>query len=186
MLLTYKATFLAVEKGLRRQWVEWTVVVDKDRTTAYDYCAAEWLHVLVNKELFPYWAQNPKSALPPTTSRGVGEKMRVHHVVQSAEGWLRHLNSSSKLFPVLSTPIKTHCHANTYMLPQFAFYSNMSGHFMSAHSQPPTEASGKAQTLHLVCILHDPCYPLASGKQLISALKGCMLWSVWQSVWYLD
>lgn len=65
-------------------------------------------------------------------------------MVQGTEVRLSHVNSGSKLFPVLSTPIKTHDYANTYTLPQFAFYSNMSGHGMSAGSLLPTEASGKA------------------------------------------
>lgn len=39
-LLTYQAAILAIKKGLRRQWVERTVLVDKDKTIACNYHAA--------------------------------------------------------------------------------------------------------------------------------------------------
>lgn len=39
-LLTYQAAILAIKKGLRRQWVEQSVLVDKDKTIACNYHAA--------------------------------------------------------------------------------------------------------------------------------------------------
>lgn len=95
--------------------------------------------LIVNEETFPVLIQKP----PAPASRGMGEEASPS-CGAGTEVRLSHLNSGSKLFPVLSTPIKTHDYANTYTLPQFASYSNMSGHGMSAGSLLPTEASGKA------------------------------------------
>lgn len=40
---TNLSSSISIEKGLRRQQVEWTVLVDKDRTTAYNYRDAKLL-----------------------------------------------------------------------------------------------------------------------------------------------
>lgn len=51
--------------------------------------------------------------------------------------------------------------------------------------QRPLERQASiSQTLHLVWILHNPSYPLASGK-FYPALKGNRLWSVCQSAFAL-
>lgn len=108
-----------------------------------------------------------------------------------AEVRLSHLNSGSKLFPVLSTPIKTHDYANTYTLPQFAFYSNMSGHGMSAASLVPMEASRKA-CFHLTDTA--PSLDLAQSQLstsqwqiILPCFKGVQaVVSVTECVWYLD
>lgn len=96
------------------------------------------------RKLFLCWSWKTKSSLLLPLPQGEWGKRQAHNAVQGTEVRLSHLNSGSKLFPVLSTPIKTHDYANTYTLPQFAFYSNTSGHGMSAGSLLPTEASGKA------------------------------------------
>lgn len=41
---TNLSSSISREKGLRREQVEWSVVVDKDRTTAYNYCDAKLLY----------------------------------------------------------------------------------------------------------------------------------------------
>lgn len=89
--------------------------------------------------------QKAPSSCPYLTGSG-GKRHWVHSVVQGTEVRSSHLTSSSKLFAVLSTPIMRCTIMQTYMLPQFPFYSNMSGHFMSAHSQLPMEATGKARS----------------------------------------
>lgn len=71
--------------------------------------------LVVNKGNFSHVElKNQKAPSSCPYLKGSGGKRRVHKVVQGTEVRLSHLTSSSKLFAVLSNPIKTHYYANIH------------------------------------------------------------------------